>query len=118
MFLRCSRQSHWGRPRRAEPFVCVQFTQPPDVGNQSRKRNDNLYQDSGDLETRTDARGISVTFSYDGLHRLRTKDHSTDARQHTDYEYDAKSNLKSVTSGAASILDAEAEEDNGPANTL
>jgi len=33
-------------------------------------------------------------------------------------EYDAKSNLKSVTSGAASILDAEAEEDNGPANTL
>src|SRR5213078_4689952 len=43
IFLRCSRQSHWGRPRRAEPFVCVQFTQPPDVGTPSRKRNDNLY---------------------------------------------------------------------------
>ena len=59
-----------------------------------------------------------MTFTYDGLHRLRTKDHSNDASQHTDYEYDAKSNLKSVTSGAASILDAEAEEDNGSANTL
>ncbi len=99
-------------------FVYSSLSRLTSATNPESETTTYTYQDSGGLETRTDARGISVTFSYDGLHRLRTKDHSTDASQHTDYEYDAKSNLKSVTSGAASILDAEAEEDNGPANTL
>jgi YD repeat-containing protein len=31
------------------------------------------YYDSGDLQTRTDARGVTTTMTYDGLHRIRTK---------------------------------------------
>ena len=45
-------------------------------------------KESGDLLTRTDARGFSVTYSYDGLHRVTFKDYSGDANVTPDVTYE------------------------------
>ena len=46
------------------------------------------YRDSGDLATRVDARGYTVTLSYDELHRLTLKDYSNDGGVTPDVTYD------------------------------
>ena len=68
--------------------------------------------DTGDLLTRTDARGFAVAYTYDGLHRLTFKDYSGDGSATPDvtYEYYTtaatapnKGQLKSVISSAATM---------------
>ena len=65
------------------------------------------YFDHGGLATRTDARSVITTHSYDGLHRLRTKSY-TDGTPGVTNEYYLAGNapqvgrLKSVTSSVAS----------------
>jgi RHS repeat-associated protein len=67
------------------------------------------YFDHGGLYTRTDARSVTTTHSYDGLHRLRTKSY-TDSTPGVTNEYYLAGNapqvgrLKSVTSSVASTM--------------
>jgi RHS repeat-associated protein len=66
--------------------------------------------DTGDLVSRADDRGFLVTYTYDGLHRIKSKDYVEDGNVTPDvtYEYYTtaatapnKGQLKSVTSSAA-----------------
>ena len=70
------------------------------------------YFDSGDLQSRSDARGIVASMTYDGMHRLRTKSYSGDGgiTPNVTYSYyDAGSSapnigqLQSMTSTAATV---------------
>jgi RHS repeat-associated protein len=70
------------------------------------------YTAGGDPATRTDARGITTTYSYDGLHRVLTKSYSGDGgfTPNVSYQYygaDAPlgsiGQLQSVTSSAATV---------------
>jgi YD repeat-containing protein len=71
------------------------------------------YLDSGDMHTRTDARGVVTTYGYDELHRIRTKTYTNDPQQtptvtYTYYVTGAVSpkvgQLQSVTSTQASTV--------------
>jgi RHS repeat-associated protein len=46
------------------------------------------YYDSGDLNTRTDARGVVTTYTYDNLHRLKTKTYLNDPQSTPTAAYD------------------------------
>jgi len=71
------------------------------------------YSDSGDLLTRTDARGVLTTNTYDAMHRIRTKSYSNESGVTTPNVtytyYDAGSaapnigQLQSMTSSAATV---------------
>ena len=70
------------------------------------------YTNSGDLATRTDARGFSTTYGYDGLHRVLTKSYSGDGgvTPNVTYAYypsgaplGSVGQLQSMTSSAATV---------------
>jgi RHS repeat-associated protein len=70
------------------------------------------YYDNGDLQTKTDARGIIATMSYDPLHRILTKSYSSNSAPTVNYEYYLTGNasspnigqLRSVSSSVGSAI--------------
>ncbi|MFL6436911.1 MAG: RHS repeat-associated core domain-containing protein [Terriglobales bacterium] len=59
----------------------------------------NGYDDDGNLVKKTDARGVTITYSYDGLHRLQGKTYST-GEAAVGYSYDLTTyNGLTITNG-------------------
>jgi RHS repeat-associated protein len=71
-------------------FIYSSLSRLKDATNPESGTISYLYYDSGDLQTKTDARGITAAITYDGLHRVSTKTYS-DSTPAVTYNYHSSS---------------------------
>ncbi len=68
--------THVGQGAQTRTFLYSSLSRLTSASNPESGTINYSYKDSGDLLTRTDARNIQTSFSYDPLHRIETKSYS------------------------------------------